>query len=56
MNTLLSTVNYLHNNNIIHRDLKPENIMLSKIDDLDSLKIIDFANSTYNKKGDILFI
>lgn len=45
---LLNTLNYLHLNGITHRDLKPENIMLAKENDLSSLKLIDFAESTYN--------
>ena len=45
---VLSAVAYLHNNQICHRDIKPENIMLSKEDDLNSIKIIDFGLSAQN--------
>jgi len=31
---------------IIHRDLKPENIMFSELNDLNSLKIVDFGLAT----------
>lgn len=36
--------------NVIHRDLKPENIMFENMDDISSLKIIDFGLAT--KKDD----
>lgn len=56
MNILLSIVNYLHKKNITHRDLKPENLLLAKPNCLDSLKLIDFAQATYNKDGQVLQI
>ena len=45
---VLSVIDYLHNNHICHRDIKPENIMLSRENDLNSIKIIDFGLSTQN--------
>jgi len=42
---VLSAVEYLHCMHICHRDIKPENIMLSKENDLSSIKIIDFGLS-----------
>ena len=45
---VLSAVEYLHSKQICHRDIKPENIMLSKENDLDSIKIIDFGLSAQN--------
>ena len=45
---VLSAIDYLHSNQICHRDIKPENIMLSKENDLNSIKIIDFGLSAQN--------
>ena len=45
LNHILSAVIYLHSKHICHRDIKPENIMLSKENDLHSIKIIDFGLS-----------
>ena len=42
---VLSAVEYLHSMRICHRDIKPENIMMSKENDLTSIKIIDFGLS-----------
>ena len=46
LSKVLSTIEYLHSKQITHRDIKPENIMLSKKNDLESIKIIDFGLST----------
>lgn len=51
MKILLSTVNYLHKQGIFHRDLKGENIVLAEKNNLNSLKLIDFALATYNEEG-----
>ena len=41
---LLSSVNYLHQNNIVHRDLKPENLLFADEDSEHSpLKLCDFG-------------
>ena len=45
---VLSAIDYLHSNQICHRDIKPENIMLSKENDLNGIKIIDFGLSVQN--------
>jgi len=42
---VLSAVEYLHSMHICHRDIKPENIMISRENDLTSIKIIDFGLS-----------
>lgn len=44
---ILEGLNYMHSNNIMHRDIKPDNIMFKKIDDLNSLKIIDFGLASF---------
>lgn len=53
---LISSLNYLHKRRIIHRDLKPENLMLSKKDDILSIKLIDFGTSTSFKEKDLFNI
>ena len=45
---ILSAIEYLHSKQICHRDIKPENIMLSRENDLNSVKIIDFGLSAQN--------
>ena len=45
---IFSAICYLHGMKICHRDIKPENIMLSRENDLKSIKIIDFGLSAEN--------
>lgn len=46
---LLFTLLFLKKHNILHCDLKPENILLKK-SDLNSIKVIDFGSSCYEKR------
>ena len=48
LSQIFSAVVYLHGKQICHRDIKPENIMLSRENDLNSIKIIDFGLSAQN--------
>ena len=48
LSQIFSAVVYLHGKQICHRDIKPENIMLSRENDLSSIKIIDFGLSAQN--------
>ena len=46
---ILSALSYLHYTcDICHRDIKPENIMFSEIDNINSIKVLDFGLSTEN--------
>ncbi|CAD8096059.1 unnamed protein product [Paramecium sonneborni] len=46
---ILAALKYLESQDIIHRDIKLENILLSKTNDITSLKIIDFGLAIYAK-------
>ncbi|CAD8197501.1 unnamed protein product [Paramecium octaurelia] len=48
MHALLSGIEYMHQKNVMHRDIKPENIVLEKINNLTTLKIVDFGLATYS--------
>ena len=45
---IFSAIEYLHGKQICHRDIKPENIMLSKENELNGIKIVDFGLSASN--------
>lgn len=36
-------VEYIHLHDIIHRDLKPHNILINDVNDLSTIKLIDFG-------------
>jgi len=43
MRSIMKAVTYIHERGIIHRDLKTANILLEDVNDLSSIKIIDFG-------------
>jgi serine/threonine protein kinase len=43
MRGILQGVAYIHVNDIIHRDLKPQNLLIGDLDDLSTIKLIDFG-------------
>ena len=45
MTQIANGVKYLHKYGIVHRDLKPENIMITKQNNIDIIKIMDFGLS-----------
>jgi len=48
---LLSALGAAHERGIVHRDLKPDNLMITRIDDVDHLKIVDFGISKVLEKA-----
>lgn len=46
MKHIINAIAYIHNNNIVHRDVKLENILINDINDIHSIKIIDFGLSS----------
>jgi serine/threonine protein kinase len=43
MRGILAAVSYIHERNIMHRDLKPQNILVDDVNDLSTVKLIDFG-------------
>jgi serine/threonine protein kinase len=44
-------VSYIHKNDIIHRDLKPQNLLIEDIEDLSTIKLIDFGLGEQHKNS-----
>ena len=42
---LLTALIFLQHDNVLHAHLKPDNILLGKVDDITSVKVVDFENS-----------
>ncbi|XP_035268295.1 serine/threonine-protein kinase 17A [Anguilla anguilla] len=45
MRQILEGVAFLHRSNVVHLDLKPQNILLTSVDPLGDIKIVDFGLS-----------
>lgn len=43
MKGILKGVAYVHSKSIVHRDLKPGNILIANVNDLSTVKLIDFG-------------
>jgi len=43
MKGLLQGVDYIHKQGISHRDLKPQNILIGDLEDLSTMKLVDFG-------------
>lgn len=41
----------IHSKDIVHRDLKLENLMLASLDDITTIKIVDFGLANLNLIG-----
>lgn len=52
MRQIFGAVQYCHANNVCHRDLKPENFLLKKINDISSIKLIDFGLAKQLAEGE----
>jgi len=51
MKGILSGVAYIHDKGIIHRDLKPQNILIDDVNDLSTIKLIDFGLGKQNVRS-----
>lgn len=47
MRQILSAISYCHDRKLVHCDLKPENIMFESLSSENTVKIIDFGNSSF---------
>ena len=50
--SILEGIAYIHDQNISHRDLKPQNILINDINDMSSIKLIDFGLGAQQKTND----
>lgn len=50
---LLRAVRYCHQEGIVHRDLKPENILITRVKDVDTLKLADFGFAVKSEGDDL---
>jgi serine/threonine protein kinase len=48
---ILQGVSYIHSKDIIHRDLKPQNLLIGDINDLTTIKLIDFGLGEQHKNS-----
>lgn len=55
MRSIMKAVTYIHERGIIHRDLKTANILLEDVNDLSSIKIIDFGFGERNQLTKAIF-
>lgn len=54
MKRILAGLNHIHSLGIIHRDIKMDNVMIEDIEDLKSIKIIDFGFSAFKSNENYL--
>lgn len=55
MKGVLQGLIYLHDTvNVIHRDIKPENMLISNLNDLSQIKLIDFGLAVEYTKDNIM--
>ena len=52
---ILKGLEYCHEKRIMHRDLKPENLMLSSLENIHKIKIIDFGLAQFYDRNEYLF-
>ena len=41
--SMLNGLKHIHRNNYVHRDIKPSNVVIGDINDLDTIKFVDFG-------------
>ena len=43
MRGILRGTAYIHQKDIMHRDMKPQNMLMKDLDDMSTIKLIDFG-------------